>query len=80
MSSSERSRREQIQTEAGTEGCKAAARQVRIGSDHCSDDSDTVPLKQLSESDLKGKVGPSEIPEGNDPYNTGKKPPKWPAK
>jgi hypothetical protein len=80
MSTNERSRKEQTETEVGTDGRKGAARQVRIGSDHCSDDSDTVSLEQLPEADLKGSVGTSEIPEGNDPYNTGKKPTKWPAK
>jgi len=79
MSPNEHSRTEHT-TEAATDGRKGAARRVRIGTDHCSDESDTVPLKQLPEADLKGTVGTSEIVEGNDPYNTGKKPPKWPAK
>jgi len=79
MSSNERSRAEHT-PEAGTDGRKGAARQVRIGSDDCSDDSDTVPLKQLPEADLKSRVGTSEIAEGNDPYNTAKKPTKWPAR
>jgi hypothetical protein len=48
---------------------KDAGWQVRVGSDHCVEDSDTVPVEQLSEAAVRLADEVLEASRGNDPYS-----------